>query len=443
MWSDRDPVQKNRFVEDKMGIFTKRKRPLHLGKYPMEKIKRVDKTTTLITDDIPRVPQRSNFFVRARHGDLGPRPQSQVSKFVTKYPLSAALSRIMRPQVELQDGPIASEKAPIPEDPVELANHVKSLCYFLDADIVGICEVPEWAWYSHDLDGVIIEPRHKFAIVILIDQGFETMDASSGDDWISGAQSFRAYLKGSTISCTVAGYLRELGFDARAHTNSDSQVLHIPLTLLAGLGELSRIGETVLNPFLGPRFKTAVITTNLPLAVDKPIDFGLQDFCNKCKKCARECPPRAISFGNKVMFNGYEMWKPDVEACTRYRITNPNGSACGRCMKMCPFNKEGLLQHRIGLSAAIHFPFVRRLLIKLDDFVGYGKRKHIWKWWLDLESKNGKIGKPDKTNERELQTDRPLPRNQIIPVYPAETIPPADYTGTYPLDRKHAKSRND
>ena len=118
MWSDRDPVQKNRFVEDKMGIFTKRKRPLHLGKYPMEKIKRVDKTTTLITDDIPRVPQRSNFFVRARHGDLGPRPQSHVSKFVTKYPLSAALSRIMRPQVELQDGPIASEKAPIPEDPV-------------------------------------------------------------------------------------------------------------------------------------------------------------------------------------------------------------------------------------------------------------------------------------------------------------------------------------
>ena len=24
----------------------------------------------------------------------------------------------------------------------------------------------------------------------------------------------------------------------------------------------------------------------------------------------------------KVMFNGYEMWKPDVERCTRYRVTN-------------------------------------------------------------------------------------------------------------------------
>ena len=37
---------------------------------------------------------------------------------------------------------------------------------------------------------------------------------------------------------------------------------------------------------------------------------------------------------------GYEIWKPDVERCARYRITNPRGSACGRCMKTCPLNKE-------------------------------------------------------------------------------------------------------
>jgi len=107
-------------------------------------------------------------------------------------------------------------------------------------------------------------------------------------------------------------------------------VLPLPLTLLTGLGELSRIGEVVLNPYLGQRFKTAVITTSLPMAVDKSIDFGLQDFCNKCKKCAREGTPGAISFSDKVMFNGYEMWKPDVESCTRYRVTNPAVSGCGR-----------------------------------------------------------------------------------------------------------------
>ncbi|MFQ6026742.1 MAG: Fe-S protein, partial [Dehalococcoidia bacterium] len=301
-----------------MGIFSSRKRPMHLGKYPMEAIKRVDRPTTEISEDIPRVPKRAGFFVRARYGDLGPRPQREVSRFASKYPLSASLGKLTRSQLPLHDGEVAPAMAPLPAYSQELADHIKSMCYFLDADVVGICRVPEYAWYSHDSEGNPIEARHEYAVVMLIDQGFETMEGSSGDDWISSAQSYRAYLKGSTIALAVADYIRSLGYEARGHTNADSEVLHIPLTLLAGLGELSRIGEVVLNPFLGPRFKTSIVTTNLPLAVDKPIDFGLQDFCNQCLKCARECPCGAIPFGDKVMFNGYEMWKPDAERCTRY-----------------------------------------------------------------------------------------------------------------------------
>jgi hypothetical protein len=56
------------------------------------------------------------------------------------------------------------------------------------------------------------------------------------------------------------------------------------------LGEISRIGEIVVNSFLGPRFKAAMVTIDLPLVPDKPIDFGLQDFCSKCGKCARGAP---------------------------------------------------------------------------------------------------------------------------------------------------------
>lgn len=70
------------------------------------------------------------------------------------------------------------------------------------------------------------------------------------------------------------------------------------------------------------------------MTVDQPIDFGLQDFCAQCKKCAVQCPCDAISLGNKIVFNGYEMWKPDVERCTLYRVTNPGGASCGRCMKL-------------------------------------------------------------------------------------------------------------
>ncbi len=77
-----------------MRIFSRKKRAPHLGKYPMEKIKRVEAPTTLITDQVRRVPKRAGFFVRAYFGDLGKRPAEEVRRFITKSPLSAAIGHL-------------------------------------------------------------------------------------------------------------------------------------------------------------------------------------------------------------------------------------------------------------------------------------------------------------------------------------------------------------
>ena len=422
-------------------LFSRRSRPIHMGRYPMEKIRRVAEPTTCISPNVPRVPMRANFFTRAARGDLGDKAGRERRERFAKTPLSVVLRRMSATQNDVHDGPVAPHRAPIPDDPQEVAKHIKSLCHFLDADMVGICEVPEHAWYSHDLDGNPIRPYHKYAIVLMTDQGFETLDAASGDDWISNSQSQRAYLKGSTAACVVAGYIRELGWPARAQTASRSDVLHLPLTLLAGLGELSRIGELVLNPFLGPRFKTTVITTDLPMAVDAPIDFGLQDFCSKCLKCAVECPCNAISFGDKIMFNGYEMWKPDVEKCTLYRVTNSRGASCGRCMKMCPFNKEGLLAHRAALWLAIKVPVLRRLLARMDDWLGYGRRNEEGKWWWDLEKAgDGYVG-PKGANQRDLKKNWRRRGEDKYAIFPADMNPPPDHEAPFPIDRAEGVRR--
>jgi epoxyqueuosine reductase QueG len=43
----------------------------------------------------------------------------------------------------------------------------------------------------------------------------------------------------------------------------------------------------------------------MPLEADRPVDFGLQDFCRACKKCAVECPAQAISHDDeKTVYNG-------------------------------------------------------------------------------------------------------------------------------------------
>ena len=419
-------------------LFSSKRRPMHLGKFPMEKIRRVDRPTTLILDDqIKRPPKRADFFVRAFHGDIGATAKREIRRFITKNPLNAAIGHLHWKQVPIHRGEAAPEKAPLPNDPVKLAEHIKALCHFLDADMVGICEMPQWAWYSHDFEGKPIEARHKYAIVIVIDQGWDTFEGSSGDDWVSGAQSYRAYLKGSTVSTIVADYIRRLGYPAQSHSNADGDVLQIPLMLLAGLGEMSRIGELVLNPFIGPRHKTAIVTTDLPLAVDKPIDFNLQHFCEKCNKCARECPAQAIPFGPKTLYNGYEIWKPDVGKCVSYRVTNLKGSACGRCMKMCPWNKEGLMQHRFAMWLAIKFKWTHRFLIWLDDKLGYGKRNPLKRWWLDLETRGGKVERAEGVNERDLTLDRePTEDREKRAFYAFESYPAPDQKGPVPLDRK-------
>ncbi len=416
-----------------------RHRPWHLGRYPMEKVKRVDEPTTLvIPEEVTRPAARHNFFVRAGAGDLGPRPRKEVARFIRKAPHGIASQEMLRRLVPLQRGEAAPEVGPGADDPAANADAVKALGHFIGADMTGVCEAPEYAWYSHRPDGSPIEKLHRNAIVFVLDQGFETMEGASGDDWISGAQSMRAYLRASIIANAIAAQIRRLGYDAQAHTAADDEINHIPLLLSAGIGELSRIGELVLNPFVGPRFKSGAITTDMPLTPDRPIDFGLQDFCTKCTKCARECPVGAIRFGDKVMFNGYEMWKPDVDRCARYRITNMRGSACGRCMKTCPYNVEGVLAERPFQWAAMKLPFARSWIARLDDKLGRGEINPAKKWWVDIEVlEDTPVEPPKGANTRGLNLER-KPRDESgFAMFPPEMAPPGpDGMTTFPLDRE-------
>ena len=415
-------------------------RATHLSKFAMETVDRVDKPTTLIIDDeVPRVPKRASFFDRAIHGDLGAKTQGERTRFAFKHPLAAAMVKQIGAMVPHQDGPVADSPHASCSDAEENTRALKSLSYFLGAELTGVCEIPDYAWYSHVDGGKPIECHHKYAVVMLIDQEYDTMEGASGDDFISGAQSMRAYMRGAVVAGIMAEHLRALGFSSRAQTNADSEVLHIPLILLAGLGELSRIGELVLNPFVGPRFKSVVMTTDMPLVPDKPIDFGLQYFCTNCRKCARECPVDAITWGDKVMFNGYEMWKLDAERCARYRLTNQRGLACGRCMKTCPLNKvvtwDGPIATQIaswlGINARWAKPYLVPIATWADDWLGHGIRNPHKKWWLDLEIVDGVCVEPRKgVNKRDLDLNHFVDaKKQKIAYYNANLMPPPNSHG--------------
>ncbi|MGB5863460.1 MAG: reductive dehalogenase [Sulfitobacter sp.] len=418
------PFAKRRFVD---------------GAHPFETLKRVNDPTTYIdAPRVARVPKRTDMFARAQFGDMGKSLQKGAAGgyYARKAAPSMAQRRALGAFVLLQDG--APAPAEVKIDPQEAADLVKATAYWLGCDAVGISACPDWTWYSHDARGDVITPPHDQAISIIIDQGFETMEGASGDDWISVAQSMRAYLRFSLLGGVLAQQIRNLGYSAKAHSVMDGEVLQPPLLLLSGLGEVSRIGEVILNPFLGPRLKSGVVTTNLPMAHDKPIDFGLQKFCESCNKCARECPSGAITAGPKLMFNGYEIWKSDSQKCATYRISTEGGAMCGRCMKTCPWNLEGLFAEKPFRWAAMNVPAAAPVLAKLDDALGKGELNTVKKWWWDLELDADGGYKPAKApvNARALRKDLDLKyEDQTLAVYPAP-LAPHPYPYPFPMDRE-------
>ena len=422
---NRDPYRRRRYVD---------------GAQPFEKLKRVDKPTTFIDEArVARVPKRADMFARSQFGDLSKKAQEHAAGgfYARKSAHSFAQRRMLGAFVLLQDG-TPEEVGEKPTEAERNAANVKAASYFLGVDAVGISRCPEWTWYSHDATGAELIPPHDQAISMIIDQGYETMEGASGDDWIAVAQSMRAYLRFSLLGGVIGKQIRNMGYSAKAHTVLDGEVLQPPLLLLAGLGEVSRIGEVILNPLLGPRLKSGVVTTDMPLAHDKPIDFGLQNFCENCNKCARECPSGAITAGPKLMFNGYEIWKSDSQKCTTYRITTEGGAMCGRCMKTCPWNLEGIFAEKPFRWLASNFPAAAPMLARLDDKVGNGGLNDVKKWWWDLELKaDGGYKEPAQPiNRRDLQLDLDLKfEDQTLAIYPA-SLAPWPWPYPFPMDRE-------
>ncbi len=422
------------------------RREFRQGAHPFETLNRRDTPTTFIDHErVPRFPKRADFFARALFGDLGKTVQDSAKNahYVMKSPIGACARRALGALLLLQfgaaRGPIAASTA----DPQRNADNLKATSYYLGVDAVGLCAVPEWAYYSHDAGGNPLQAYHANALNLLIDQGHETMEGASGDDWISVAQSMRAYLRFSLLGGIMAEQIRRLGYSARVHSVLDGDVLQPPLLLLSGLGEVSRIGEVILNPFLGPRLKSGSVTTDMPMVADRPIDFGLQSFCESCHKCARECPSGAITAGPKLMYNGYEIWKSDAEKCARYRITNAAGGMCGRCMKTCPWNLEGLLADSLWRTVAMKLPHTSPALSKLDDVMNRGSINPVKKWWWDIEldKQTGRYVNAQQTHRRDLQKNLRLRHeDQTLAVYPADKMPPP-YPVTFPVNREEGIAR--
>jgi epoxyqueuosine reductase QueG len=79
---------------------------------------------------------------------------------------------------------------------------------------------------------------------------------------------------------------------------------------------------------------------------DKPIDFGMQRFCETCLFCAHACPAQAIPRGERSLERtsisnrvGIKRWHVNVGKCFLFWVSN-RGVDCSNCIAACPWSQQ-------------------------------------------------------------------------------------------------------
>jgi len=285
----------------------------------------------------------------------------------------AAFSIIEDISRNLEWTPAQGGGVPVEASPAEFTKRVKGFAKYLGAVKVG-CTVLNPAYlYSHigrspGEWGAKIELNHKYAVAIAVEMSNEMVRHSPGSP--TTTETAFKYLEVGKVAMVLARYINLLGYEARAHVDGNYRVMCVPVAVDAGLGELGRLG-LLMTPEFGPRIRLSVVTTDLPLLQDKPIDFGVQDFCSFCKKCAHVCPSSSIDKGEKRSHNGVEKWQSVQDTC--YRYWRMAGSDCALCVKVCPYSHPNNLMHNALRYMINRNHIARRLALKGDDLL-YGRR---------------------------------------------------------------------
>lgn len=269
------------------------------------------------------------------------------------------------------EGTVAKERVSVEAD--NISRYIKNWSKKLGAVDGGITELQDYHIYSTggrgERYGQKFVKRHRFAIAFTVEMSHEMIQTAPMGTMVM--ESGQQYLESGRIALQVAQFIRNLGYEARAHIDGNYEVVCPLVARDAGLGEIGRMG-LLMTPKHGPRVRIAVVTTNLPLITDKPLhDYSFIDACVQCKKCAEVCPSGAISFNDREVINGSLRWQINQESCfTFWTIV---GTDCGRCISVCPYSHPGNGLHNLVRFGMHNSGIFRNVALKMDNAF-YGRK---------------------------------------------------------------------
>ena len=204
-----------------------------------------------------------------------------------------------------------------------------------DCEMVGATALrPEWVFQHHETD---------FKNVVMLGVQHDYDELKYVPETRGGIEVTRQYCRAAAAAKRVAGWLRQQGWDAEPVTGPMvGKILMIPPALECGFGELGKHGS-LINQEFGSAFRLGAVLTDAPFAHTPKRQFGVDDFCARCRVCEDACPPFAIS-PDKQMVRGVERWYVDFDKCIPFFAET---SGCAICIAVCPWSRPG-----VGLNLA-------------------------------------------------------------------------------------------
>ena len=194
---------------------------------------------------------------------------------------------------------------------------------------------------------------YRYALVVSQEMKKDKIDCAP--EFQAGIEVMRVYGSLGLVVNEIARWLRKQGVRCQSNHPMGGLVNTPSLAGKAGMGGQSRFG-LLITPEYGPRIRLA------PVFIEhKYFEFTdtrehdwIEDYCELCMQCEKECPGQAIRSEKTITIDkvpgiGAMRTCIDREKCFEY-FTKTMG--CSVCVKGCPFSQGG--DAYVRLKAIVH-----------------------------------------------------------------------------------------
>lgn len=207
-------------------------------------------------------------------------------------------------------------------------NELEKLLQELQVDEYGFFEVmPEQLFKGCGVP-------HQYALVFSSAMDPDTF--KTAPSIVCQVEVAKVYVKTGDIANSVAGFLQKNGFGVSPNHSIGGQLDYSMAAQWAGIGIVGRHSMAITRKN-GACQRLSVVYTNIEnlgaYIVSNPRNLAwVNEFCQKCGKCIRNCPTEAI-LQEPVIRDGFNPTRVDYDKCSRGFVNY----GCGVCIRECPF----------------------------------------------------------------------------------------------------------